>query len=65
MINLGASGSAAMDRARSKESVFQAVYDLAATGHAVLYPISNDQYWIQLVSGEVFALGEDTVSRIA
>jgi hypothetical protein len=48
----------------SKEKVFDAIHDLVMCGHANLYPISGDGYWLRLTTGETFAFGQHGIFRI-
>jgi hypothetical protein len=47
-----------------KDQVFQAIHELVMNGHANLYLVSKDDYWLRLATGEAFALGEQGVLRI-
>jgi hypothetical protein len=44
--------------------VFEAVYDLVTRGHANLHPISGNNYWLRLKTGEAFMMTDRGISRV-
>ena len=47
-----------------RDRVFEAVYDLVTRGHASLHPISGDDYWLRLKTGEAFMMTDRGISRV-
>jgi hypothetical protein len=47
-----------------RDRVFEAVYDLVTRGHANLHPISGNDYWLRLKTGEAFMMTDRGISRV-